>query len=83
MDQFTGTREVAASHAFDVAALQAHLQQHLPDFAGPLTGVKRMPRRGGEVTEWQRYFGGSTMTLFRKRRPPSAGRMTSWAICFR
>jgi aminoglycoside phosphotransferase (APT) family kinase protein len=28
---------VAASHAFDVAALQAHLQQHLPGFAGPLT----------------------------------------------
>jgi aminoglycoside phosphotransferase (APT) family kinase protein len=37
MDHFTGTKPVAASHAFDSAALQAHLQQHLPGFAGPLT----------------------------------------------
>ncbi len=37
MDQFIGTRAVAASHAFDVAALQAHLQRELPGFAGPLT----------------------------------------------
>jgi aminoglycoside phosphotransferase (APT) family kinase protein len=37
MDQFTGTRPVAASHAFDAAALQAHLQAHLPGFAGPLS----------------------------------------------
>jgi aminoglycoside phosphotransferase (APT) family kinase protein len=36
MEQFTGTREMAASHAFDVAALQAHLQAHLPGFEGPL-----------------------------------------------
>ncbi len=36
MDQFTGTKPVADSHAFDVAALQAHLQQHLPGFEGPL-----------------------------------------------
>ena len=37
MEQFMGTRPVAASHAFDVAALQAYLQAHLPGFAGPLT----------------------------------------------
>jgi aminoglycoside phosphotransferase (APT) family kinase protein len=37
MEHFTGTKPVAASHAFDVAALQAHLQQHLPGFEGPLT----------------------------------------------
>ncbi len=37
MDQFIGTRAVAASHAFEVAALQAHLQRELPGFAGPLT----------------------------------------------
>jgi aminoglycoside phosphotransferase (APT) family kinase protein len=36
MEQFTGTREMAASHAFDVVALQAHLQAHLPGFEGPL-----------------------------------------------
>ena len=37
MDAFTGTRPVADSHRFDVAALQAHLSQHLPGFEGPLT----------------------------------------------
>ena len=36
MEQFIGTRAVASSHAFDVAALQAHLQAHLLGFAGPL-----------------------------------------------
>lgn len=36
-DHFVGTREVSAQHAFDVAALQAWLSQHLPGFAGPLT----------------------------------------------
>ena len=36
MEQFTGTRPMSASHAFDVAALQAHLEARLPGFAGPL-----------------------------------------------
>jgi aminoglycoside phosphotransferase (APT) family kinase protein len=37
MDNFTGTRPVSESHQFDVAALQRHLEAHLPGFAGPLT----------------------------------------------
>ena len=36
MDAFTGTKPVAAQHAFDAEALQAYLQAHLPGFAGPL-----------------------------------------------
>ncbi|MDE2396617.1 MAG: phosphotransferase family protein, partial [Burkholderiales bacterium] len=36
MEQFTGTRPVSASHAFDAAALEAWLQRELPGFAGPL-----------------------------------------------
>ena len=36
MEQFTGTRPVSASHAFDVAALEAYLAQQLPGFIGPL-----------------------------------------------
>jgi aminoglycoside phosphotransferase (APT) family kinase protein len=36
MDAFTGTKPVAASHAFDVAALQAWLERHVSGFAGPL-----------------------------------------------
>ncbi len=35
--QFTGTRPVSDQHAFDVAALQSWLQQHLPGFAGPVS----------------------------------------------
>ncbi len=37
MDNFVGTKPVASSHAFDVAALEAHLSANLPGFAGPLT----------------------------------------------
>ena len=37
MEQFTGTKAMAASHAFDTAALEAHLRQHLDGFAGPLS----------------------------------------------
>ncbi len=37
MDQFTGTRPVSDSHAFDAIALEAYLGQHLPGFAGPLS----------------------------------------------
>ncbi|MCU0968581.1 MAG: phosphotransferase [Rubrivivax sp.] len=36
MEQFTGTRPMAESHAFDVAALESHLSRALPGFAGPL-----------------------------------------------
>ena len=36
MEQFTGTRPVAESHAFDTGALERHLAAHLPGFAGPL-----------------------------------------------
>ena len=36
-DQFTGTKPMAASHAFDVAALERHLAATMPGFAGPLT----------------------------------------------
>ncbi len=36
-NQFSGTRPVSAKHAFDVAALDRWLQQHVEGFAGPLT----------------------------------------------
>ncbi|HEV8691330.1 MAG TPA: phosphotransferase [Ideonella sp.] len=36
MDQFTGTKPVAESHLFDVAALEAYLAAKLPGFVGPL-----------------------------------------------
>lgn len=36
-EAFVGTRPVSEAHAFDIAALSAWLQQHLPDFEGPLS----------------------------------------------
>ncbi|MEY2953962.1 MAG: hypothetical protein RLZZ401_2049 [Pseudomonadota bacterium] len=36
-DHFVGTRAVSESHAFDIAALQSYLAQHLPGFSGPLS----------------------------------------------
>lgn len=45
MEEQTGTKPVAAQHAFDVAALQRYLEQHLPGFAGPL-GVEQF--KGGQ-----------------------------------
>jgi aminoglycoside phosphotransferase (APT) family kinase protein len=36
-EHFTGTKPVSERHAFDVAALQSHLEARLPGFAGPLT----------------------------------------------
>ena len=45
MDAFTGTKPVAAQHAFDVGALQSHLERHLAGFAGPL-GVEQF--KGGQ-----------------------------------
>lgn len=37
MEAYTGTRPVSEQHAFDVQALTAYLDQHLPGFAGPLS----------------------------------------------
>ena len=35
-DHFVGTREVTVQHAFDVGALTAYLNQHMPEFNGPV-----------------------------------------------
>ena len=36
-DHFVGTRTVTGAQAFDIVALQRHLEANLPGFAGPLT----------------------------------------------
>ncbi|WP_309678136.1 phosphotransferase family protein [Polaromonas sp.] len=36
-DHFVGTRAVSGQQAFDIEALTAYLDQHLPGFSGPLT----------------------------------------------
>jgi aminoglycoside phosphotransferase (APT) family kinase protein len=37
MEAYTGTRPVSEQHAFEVQALTAYLEQHLPGFEGPLS----------------------------------------------
>ena len=36
MDSYSGTQAVAGAHAFDIGALQEHLQNRLAGFEGPL-----------------------------------------------
>ncbi|MBX3602019.1 MAG: phosphotransferase family protein [Rubrivivax sp.] len=55
MEQFTGTKPVAASHAFDTAALEAHLRRHLDGFAGPLAV--------------EQFKGGQSNPTYRLRTP--------------
>ena len=55
MDQFTGTKPVSERHAFDTAALQHHLERHLPGFAGPLTV--------------EQFKGGQSNPTFKLRTP--------------
>ena len=46
MEQFQGTKAPTGAHAFDTAALQAYLQQHLPGFAAQPVAQKVEPLLG-------------------------------------
>jgi aminoglycoside phosphotransferase (APT) family kinase protein len=69
MEQFTGTRDVAASHAFDVAALQAHLQTRLPGFEGPLS-VEQF--KGGQSNPTYKLVTPSRAYVMRSKPGPAA-----------
>jgi aminoglycoside phosphotransferase (APT) family kinase protein len=69
MEHFTGTKPVAASHAFDVAALQWHLQQHLPGFAGPLT-VEQF--KGGQSNPTYKLITPGSAYVMRSKPGPVA-----------
>jgi aminoglycoside phosphotransferase (APT) family kinase protein len=69
MEHFTGTKPVAESHAFDVAALQAHLQQHLPGFAGPLT-VEQF--KGGQSNPTYKLLTPARAYVMRSKPGPAA-----------
>ena len=69
MEQFIGTRAVASSHAFDVAALQAHLQAHLPGFAGPL-GVEQF--KGGQSNPTYKLITPARNYVMRSKPGPVA-----------
>jgi aminoglycoside phosphotransferase (APT) family kinase protein len=58
MEHFTGTKPVAESHAFDVGALQAHLQRHLAGFEGPLAV--------------EQFKGGQSNPTYKLITPPRA-----------
>jgi len=69
MEHFTGTKAVAASHAFDTAALEAHLQQHLRGFAGPLT-VEQF--KGGQSNPTYKLITPACAYVMRTKPGPAA-----------
>ncbi len=69
MDQYTGTRPVAASHAFDVAALESYLARELPGFAGPLTVAQF---KGGQSNPTYRLTTPTRTWAMRSKPGPAA-----------
>ena len=69
MEQFTGTRPVSSSHAFDTQALHAHLQAHLPGFAGPLT-VEQF--KGGQSNPTYKLITPTRQYVMRSKPGPAA-----------
>ena len=69
MEQFTGTRAVAESHAFDVAALEAYLTRQLPGFSGPL-GVEQF--KGGQSNPTYKLITPQRAYVLRSKPGPAA-----------
>ena len=69
MEQFTGTRAVADSHAFDVGALEAYLRERLPGFAGPLR-VEQF--KGGQSNLTYKLVTSTTSYVMRSKPGPAS-----------
>ena len=69
MEQFTGTREVAASHAFDVGQLEGYLRQHLEGFAGPLA-IEQF--KGGQSNPTYKLITPTRQYVMRSKPGPAA-----------
>ena len=69
MEQFTGTREVAASHAFDVGQLESHLRRHLDGFAGPLA-IEQF--KGGQSNPTYKLITPTRQYVMRSKPGPAA-----------
>jgi aminoglycoside phosphotransferase (APT) family kinase protein len=69
MEHFTGTRPITEQHAFDVGALDAWLQTHLPGFAGPLT-VEQF--KGGQSNPTFKLLTPGAAYVLRSKPGPSA-----------
>jgi aminoglycoside phosphotransferase (APT) family kinase protein len=69
MDNFTGTKPVAESHAFDVAALERWLQANLDGFAGPLS-VEQF--KGGQSNPTYKLLTPGASYVMRTKPGPAA-----------
>jgi aminoglycoside phosphotransferase (APT) family kinase protein len=69
VDAFTGTKAVAASHAFDVAALESHLRAQLPGFSGPLQ-VEQF--KGGQSNPTYKLVTPTLSYVMRSKPGPAA-----------
>jgi aminoglycoside phosphotransferase (APT) family kinase protein len=69
MQQFIGTKAVSERHAFDVAALQRHLERELPGFAGPLT-VEQF--KGGQSNPTYKLITPQRTYAMRSKPGPAA-----------
>jgi aminoglycoside phosphotransferase (APT) family kinase protein len=65
----TGTKPVAAQHAFDVAALERHLAARLPGFAGPLA-VRQF--KGGQSNPTYELSTPGALYVMRSKPGPVA-----------
>ncbi|CAD5373740.1 Phosphotransferase family protein [Rubrivivax sp. A210] len=68
-DAYVGTRAMAASHAFDTAALQAYLERELAGFAGPLT-VEQF--KGGQSNPTYKLVTPGCAYVMRSKPGPAA-----------
>jgi len=68
-EQFTGTKALAASHAFDIGALESWLQRELPGFAGPLT-VEQF--KGGQSNPTYKLVTPERRYVMRSKPGPAA-----------
>jgi aminoglycoside phosphotransferase (APT) family kinase protein len=69
MDHFLGTKPMTGTHAFDTAALQAHLEASLPGFAGPLS-VEQF--KGGQSNPTYKLITPRTTYAMRSKPGPAA-----------
>jgi hypothetical protein len=65
----TGTKPVAAQHAFDVAALERYLAGHLPGFAGPLV-VEQF--KGGQSNPTYKLLTPARAYVLRSKPGPAS-----------
>jgi aminoglycoside phosphotransferase (APT) family kinase protein len=74
MEAQTGTKPVAESHAFDVAALQAYLEARLEGFSGPLTVAQF---KGGQSNPTYQLITPARSYVLRAKPGPSAKLLAS------